>query len=354
MEEWAGRRNVGQKARIIRIFSVFPARAHGIIVYAYTRRYREESVYGREWIYGMKKILAAAVALLTAFAAAAACCADEIVREPGKTWQLLADLAKAYEDPSQENMDRIDEDIAASEDAQGIEVARYWMELFLDPGFKLNVHGKDDPSAIPVEGAHAFVILGYQLVDGGMADELKGRCDAAAAAAKAFPDSVLVCSGGATGENNPEGHTEAGLMKQYLTEVCGIDPERVLTDENAMTTEENALNTLEILEQQGIETMTIVTSDYHERRGMSLYGAVAMRYRLEKGYAVRIVGNYCFDTNGGGETAAFESKICVVQLASILGLPAEDTMQLQKAVMGSRQNKDAGSAGKAPFLKKNR
>ena len=44
----------------------------------------------------------------------------------------------------------------------------------------------------------------------------------AAIAARVFPDSILVCSGGATGDNNPERHTEAGLMKQYLAGTCGI------------------------------------------------------------------------------------------------------------------------------------
>lgn len=55
-----------------------------------------------------------------------------------------------------------------------------------------------------------------------MTEDLIGRCGAAAATARAFPDSVLVCSGGAAGGSNPEKHTEAGMMKAYLSEQCGL------------------------------------------------------------------------------------------------------------------------------------
>ena len=67
----------------------------------------------------------------------------------------------------------------------------------------------------------------YLLPDGEMTEELVGRCKAAAAAAKAFPDSIIVCTGGATGANNPDGHTEAGLMKEYLVKRCGISRKRI-------------------------------------------------------------------------------------------------------------------------------
>ena len=139
-------------------------------------------------------------------------------------------------------------------------------DFYLDASWPVLLYGTDDPSLLPVSGKHAFVVLGLQLADGEMTDELKARCDAAAAAAKAFPESVLVCSGGATGENNPARHTEAGLMKSWLTKHCGIAASRILTDEKAMTTAENALNTFEILRQQGIESITLITSDYHQRR----------------------------------------------------------------------------------------
>ena len=167
----------------------------------------------------------------------------------------------------------------------------------------------------------AIVVLGYELENGEMTDELKGRCEAAAAAARSFPSAILVCSGGATGENNPENHTEAGMMKEYLAEQCGIDADRILIDESAMTTVENAVNTFEMLRERDIRTMTIVTSAYHQKWGQAVYNAVGAICRLEYGYAVEIVGNYCFDTEPSNPMLRMDSFIASRQLAQILNLP---------------------------------
>ena len=125
-----------------------------------------------------------------------------------------------------------------------------------------------------------------------MQEELIGRCDAAAAAARSYPDAILITTGGATGSNNPEGHTEAGMMKDYLTEQCGIDAGRIFTDTEAMTTLENAVNSFRILKEKGIETFTIVTSNYHQRWAQILFNAVAAAREKGTGYRVRLVGNY--------------------------------------------------------------
>ena len=156
-----------------------------------------------------------------------------------------------------------------------------------------------------------------------MTAELAGRCDAAAAVARSFPGAIVVCSGGATGENNPEGHTEAGLMKEYLSENCGIDTERIFIDEKAMTTAENAVNTFEILREQRIKTMTIVTSAYHQRWGQAVYNAVGALFRQRYGFDVRVVGNYCLDIEPSVEMYRMDDRIAVMQIAQILGLPPD-------------------------------
>ncbi|MBR3740688.1 MAG: YdcF family protein [Clostridia bacterium] len=195
---------------------------------------------------------------------------------------------------------------AAAESAAGVEddavaleeditraIAAYWSQFYLGNG-KLYCYGVDDPASLPISGAHAFVVLGYELKNGEMTEELKGRCDAAAMAAQAFPDSILVCSGGATGVNNPDRHTEAGLMKAYLTSRWGIAPERIFTDECALTTAENAVNTFAILREQGVEQMTIVTSTYHQYWSQVLFNAMAAQYKQKYGYSVENIGNYCY------------------------------------------------------------
>ena len=235
---------------------------------------------------------------------------------------LLSVMVVAYEKPGNATIALLDAEAAALQDETAVSIAEEWKKVWLDPDYRLYITGEDDPAQLPVTGKHAFVVLGYELKDGGMTEELKGRCSAAAEAAGAFPGSVLVCSGGATGKNNPEKHTEAGLMKEYLSGECGIDPERIYTDDRAMDTTQNAINTLAILKELGIETMTIVTSSYHQRRGVTLYHTMAARYRAETGYSVEIIGNYCYPAATDERTAKFEHQITVIQMKEILELPS--------------------------------
>lgn len=227
---------------------------------------------------------------------------------------LLSDLMTAYEANA-----RIDADVTILDDDIARSVAAHWKKVYLDD-YRLYLYGKDDPAELPITGRHAFVVLGYELKNGKMTDELKGRCDAAAAAAKAFPDSILVCSGGATGANNPHGNTEAGLMKKYLVNTCGIAPERVFTDTKAKTTTQNAINTLRILREQDVETMTIVTSFYHQRWGQVLYNAMAAKYRQTYSYSVEIIANYCYDIAPSNPLFLADAQIAISQLKNILAL----------------------------------
>ncbi len=269
----------------------------------------------------MKKSLAM-LAVLAGLLLCLTCCgafAETDESEPITLNTLLADLVDLYENGG--DLQRIDTDLEALQDETADAIAEHWKKVYLDPEYRLYLYGTDDPKALPITGVHAFVVLGYELKDGEMKDELTGRCDAAAAAAAAFPDSILICSGGATGPNNPDKHTEAGLMKEYLVQHCGIAPERIFTDESAMTTAENAINTFRILREQGIETMTIVTSSYHQRWGQVLYNALAARYRQVFGYPVEIIGNFCFDISSSNPMYLQGHRIAVMQLRSILSAP---------------------------------
>lgn len=178
------------------------------------------------------------------------------------------------------------------------DITEHWEKTVLDVGYRMFYH-RDGERALALErsgldfsGKHAFVVLGYQLKDGSMQAELIGRCDAAAAAARSFPDSILICTGGATGSNNPDGYTEAGRMKWYLVNRCGIEEDRIFTDPDAMTTGDNAVNSFRIMKEQGVEAFTLVTSDYHQRWAQVIFNAVAAVYKHFAGYTARIVGNY--------------------------------------------------------------
>ena len=189
---------------------------------------------------------------------------------------------------------------SAEEYEVGRAIVDHWYKAVKNSNYrKFAYRGEDkatplERSGMDFSGKHAFVVLGYQLKDGEMTDELKGRCDAAAAAARSFPESVLICTGGATGENNFFGHTEAGEMKMYLARDLHINADRILTDELAQTTLENAVNVFRILKQQGIRKITLVTSDYHQMWAQMLFNAVAAVWKAKTGYEVSIVGNYNF------------------------------------------------------------
>lgn len=266
----------------------------------------------------MKRIISIALALLL--------CAGTCLAAGNITAvTLLADLLSAYEDPTVRSVLRIDADAEALDDEIMTAVASHWKKIWIDPDYRLFIYGVNDPSSleIPDPSKHAFVVLGYELKNGEMTDELKLRCDAAAAAAGAFPGSILVCSGGATGTNNPEQHTEAGLMKAYLSEVCGIDGERIFTDERAKNTAQNAINTYEILREMGMETMTIVTSSYHQRRAQTLYNALSAQYQQDTGYSAKLIGNFCCEVVSAAGNAD-DARLTIQQLGNILGLPSDE------------------------------
>lgn len=278
----------------------------------------------------MKRMIAAVFALLLLIGT---CQASESIT----LGTLLSDLVEAYENPSEDDLARIDAEVSALDDEIAEAIAEHWKRVYLDESYKLLLFGKDDPKAldIPEPAAHAFVILGYELQNGEMTEELKGRCDAAAAAADAFPETILVCSGGATGRNNPDQHTEAGLMRDYLVKDCGIDAARIFIDEQALNTAENAINTFDILRSQNIATMTIITSAYHQRRAQALYNALAALYRQEYDYRAEIVGNYCYDIEPSGMNSAMDDRLAVQQLAGILELPQEQRNMLPSMPTGS-------------------
>ena len=257
--------------------------------------------------------------------------------------RLLTGLVQAYEAPSASDDDAIDAalaDIRSVSEADGLlasAIAEHWRAVYLNPDYALHCMEKGATeatalagSAIPDSPGHAFVVLGFKLLDGEMTNELRGRCRAAAAAARSFPETWLICSGGATGSNNPQHHTEGGLMKDFLVKRCGIAPERILTDEKAMTTLDNARKTFEILESHGIGTITVVTSSYHQRWGQMVYLAMSALNRNRGGYSVEIIDNYCYETKAP-ETYQHDDRFAANQIAELLELPAEVTSAMRKA-----------------------
>ncbi len=110
-------------------------------------------------------------------------------------------------------------------------------------------------------------------------------------------------------------------MKAYLSETCGIEASRIFTDELATTTQENAVNTFEILKANRVRSMTIVTSAYQQRRGQAIYNALAALYRQREGFSVEILANYNADVEPSSAVYSVDDRIAARQIAGILELP---------------------------------
>lgn len=261
--------------------------------------------------------------------------------------KLLKDLVNMYESQEPGYAQIIEEDLAAIEAVSrkdhsvAASIASQWQNTYMNRDYRQFIYdgsgdaGDLSSSGIPDSNGHAIVVLGYALDFGQMQEELRLRCDAAAALARSFPSSIIVCSGGATGSYNPDKNTEAGLMKKYLSETCGIDASRIYTDEEATDTQQNAENTLRILQANSIKYMTIVTSAYHQRRGQAVYNAAAQLYRAQYGYSVEIVGNYNY---GKDAIPPQDVRIAAWQIAGILGLPEEIINTIPRRILPDGEN----------------
>ena len=107
-------------------------------------------------------------------------------------------------------------------------------------------------------------------------------------------------------------------MKQYLSETCGIPEDSIFTDERAMTTLDNATNTFEILKEQWIEEITLVTSTYHQRWANILYAVLAEHVRETEGRTISIVGNFSCERQAPGSLAGREARIAAMQLQEMM------------------------------------
>jgi len=277
----------------------------------------------------IRKLAALFIALILLFGSAQADWEAARGNNP-RFLKLLRLLGESVTEDRAPNMTRIGKVLDAirgtSEDDYdvGRVIVDHWTDIVLDEDYRMfDWHGEErayelEQSGLDFSGKHAFIVLGFKLENGEMVDELVGRCDAAAAAAASYPEAILITTGGATGTGNPYKHTEAGEMKKYLTEHWGIDPDRIFTETDALTTLENAENTFRILEENGIETFTLVTSNYHQMWAQVLFNAKTATYEKETGYKVRILGNYNYQARPAIQRKR-NAKTGLNQLTSLFG-----------------------------------
>ena len=132
--------------------------------------------------------------------------------------------------------------------------------------------GHRDESAQP---ADAVIVLGAGVNGTTPSVALQTRIDAAERYLKAHPGIPAVLSGG---QGPGEDISEARAMYNALTD-RGIDPERLILEEQSANTRQNLQNSLPLLEERGFDScggrVAIVTNDFHMARVTLLWNLPA-------------------------------------------------------------------------------
>ena len=166
------------------------------------------------------------------------------------------------------------------------------------------VHEGILPDGLPETDELCLVALGFQLnPDGTMREELIERLKVVLASSQKYPNALIVCTGGGTATDNPNA-TEAGMMARWLID-NGVDADRVIVEDHSLTTAQNAIDTLDILEKQypQVKQLAILSSDYHIATGTLLFGAEAILRDSD----LRVVSNAAYKAPTGTLSAMFQA-----------------------------------------------
>lgn len=121
----------------------------------------------------------------------------------------------------------------------------------------------------------AVVVLGAGVNGRTPSLSLRVRLEAALDYVQDKPDIPIVVSGA---QGPGEGISEAQCMAEWLID-NGVEEERILLEDKATDTLENIRYSLEMLEENGVDTtepIAVVTADYHLRRAAHYWGKPGM------------------------------------------------------------------------------
>lgn len=154
------------------------------------------------------------------------------------------------------------------------------------------------PDGLPEDDSLCIVVLGFYLEsDGSMRPELVGRMETALASAQKYPNAYILCTGGGTASHN-RSVTEAGQMAKWLKKK-GIDPDRIIIEDDSMSTIENARFSTALLSRSypQIRNLAVITSDYHVLRGaLYCYTQSRLNALTGTGSAYEVVGHAAYQT----------------------------------------------------------
>lgn len=141
-----------------------------------------------------------------------------------------------------------------------------WRRIMTDWA-RLNEAGFENhrvlPDDLPQDDSLCIVVFGYGLgADGSIQPELEDRLYVALNAARQYPNAYVAVTGGQTSE--VAGVTEGGQMAVWLR-AQGVAESRLIVEDQALSTTQNAANTYKLLTSAypQVKTLAVVTSDYH-------------------------------------------------------------------------------------------
>jgi uncharacterized SAM-binding protein YcdF (DUF218 family) len=118
---------------------------------------------------------------------------------------------------------------------------------------------------MPQDKHHAIIILGAGLeANGAMKAKLASRLEQGLKLARIYPNAPIILTGG----NQKSGVTETYVMSQWCVQ-RGIPRKRLILEDRAKDTVENALFSSAILRRLRVTHVTLVTSASHVRRGLA-------------------------------------------------------------------------------------
>ncbi len=142
---------------------------------------------------------------------------------------------------------------------------REYLQRFSSLDASLQMTPREEPPTwMPNDKRHAIVVLGAGLETNGLAKaKLIARLEQCRKLARRYPKAPIILTGG----NQKGGVTEAYVMSQWCQHK-GISKKRLILEDKARDTIENALYSSVILRRLGVTHVTLVTSASHLRRGL--------------------------------------------------------------------------------------
>ena len=232
----------------------------------------------------------------------------EMARTAQDMIEELAVYYGTYGSEAEEKIAELLEGLCAADPVSGAKWGRI-MQLWKTVNENSEINENILPDGLPETDELCMIVLGFQLnPDGSMKDELIERLTVAKASAEKYPSSLLVCTGGGTAAENPDA-TEAGEMAKWLIE-NGVDPQRVIVEDQSLTTAQNAIYTYRILTEQHpqVKQLAIISSDYHIATGTLLFGAEATLQAEEAGKeTMTVVSNAAWHAPSGTLSTMFQA-----------------------------------------------